>query len=75
MKVTQKLLENLVDTINEESKLNIKLDKNLYGYAIIDADRSKVVLKFLSVHERKSALDMWNYLQGLLQGIRISKHF
>lgn len=75
MKVTRKLLENLVDTINEESKLNIKLDKNLYGYAIIDTGYSEVVLKFLSVHERKSTREMWNYLQGLLQGIRISKHF
>lgn len=72
MKITKKIIQELVNCVNEETNSNYVLDHNVYGYQMyLIGQNGKVVNgPFGFSFERRSLSEMHNYLLGLLSAIR-----
>lgn len=71
-RITRQLLEQLVQTVNEDTNLSITLDycRAYGGYALLDTGKSSRELRFITLQNRMGASEMYYYLCGVLNGIR-----
>lgn len=75
MRLTQNIIENLVNCVNEETNSNYVLEKNIGGYQmyLIGENGKCVNGPFGFTFERRSLFEMYHYLLGLITAIRNNK--
>lgn len=73
MKISKKILEQLVENLNSLVGDKYKLDyQRCYGgYSLYNKD---LIRDYIHIDDRISATEMYRYLLGLLNGIRAIKN-
>lgn len=73
MKITKKILEGAVETLNELSVEQYTLDKGIGGYRLIIIEEGKIISGRFGVITYTKADSLFLYISGLIQAFGVAR--